>query len=274
MGHLQPHERLEWAETHRKFGNLLFSQGKYKEAMDLYMTCLVALDQRNPSQVLENKTKQTLSQEPETVHAEEDSGLLDEKIKLPVLLNVSACMLKLGMFQKTEKICNLCLETVPSSKRDPKVYFRRGRARTWMGLYEDARNDFQNVLNLLSSSDKDLNEIQNVHRELRKVDQLMDEARKNRARQKKAMHRLLGGETTKTLDDPIIVPLYNSNKTRTFSKLKAQESSTESYEPEQCHTTIHNLNAARNMTWRQYFWMIIASFIKLLLSWLGDDDSL
>ena len=37
-------EKLEWAERHRQNGNKLFARGQIMEAMDVYLTCLVACD--------------------------------------------------------------------------------------------------------------------------------------------------------------------------------------------------------------------------------------
>jgi tetratricopeptide (TPR) repeat protein len=294
---------LKWTETHRTIGNHLFSQGKYLEAMDVYMTCLVGLDQRTQTQegatenivvdhqcILEETKTQTVNQDGE-------SSLLDEKIKLPILLNLSACMLKLGMFRKTEKIINLCLETVPCSSTNPKVFYRRGRARAFMGLYNDARSDYNQALGLLSPSsfDKDpSDEIQTIHRAIRKLDQLIENARQNHVKQKKAMRRLLGGQSTQIVqpldsydialvdnhgspeESYVKAPLYkeSSTKTRTYSTLKAFKTSTPSYEKSEIHHDHQDSKVASRIPSigvKQYLFMILAKIIQFLLSWWGDE---
>ena len=42
---LPPQQKLQWAKHQRMEGNKLFATGEYKEAMDVYLTCLVAMDQ-------------------------------------------------------------------------------------------------------------------------------------------------------------------------------------------------------------------------------------
>jgi len=272
ISHLQPHERIEWAQSHRNFGNHLFSQGEYLKAMDEYVTCLVALDRGDG-----------------TTHGE----LMDENFKLPILLNLSACMLKMGMFRKTEKICNLCLETIPCSWKNPKIFFRRGRARTGIGLYEGARSDYNRAINLLSSSasDDDDVEFETVHRAIKKLDVLIEDARQNHLTQKKAMQHLLGGKTTTIVkvseihdkhifekQEPYLkTPLYNeisAKKTRTYSKLKALQPSNPYDVPierdlnsknSKCEHTVPSLGL------KQHFFTILACFIKFVLYLLGDE---
>ena len=38
-------QKMEWAKFQRLEGNTLFARGEYAEAMDVYLTCLVAMDQ-------------------------------------------------------------------------------------------------------------------------------------------------------------------------------------------------------------------------------------
>ena len=45
---MTPAQKIEWAKNQRIEGNLLFSKKKYKEAIDVYLTCFVAMDKLFP----------------------------------------------------------------------------------------------------------------------------------------------------------------------------------------------------------------------------------
>ena len=44
---LSPEKKIEWVAMHRQRGNTLFQKGNYKEAMDVYLTCLVAIETKD-----------------------------------------------------------------------------------------------------------------------------------------------------------------------------------------------------------------------------------
>jgi tetratricopeptide (TPR) repeat protein len=144
---------------------------------------------------------------------------IDDEIKLPVLMNLSACTLKLGMHRKTVSFCNMALE-MESGCINPKVHFRRGKSHMLMGLYNYARADFHQSLALLEQSNDnnddnknndngksnddydDYNDerklertrqIEAVNKELVHLKKLVESAEKNRKRHKKAMKLVLGG---------------------------------------------------------------------------------
>ncbi|EJK55126.1 hypothetical protein THAOC_25173, partial [Thalassiosira oceanica] len=84
---LEPGERIEWAGWQRKQGNDLFARGEYREAMDVYLTCLVAMDQKtkknenaDPDVSEDNSTEQQLA-------GDDMTARIEKEIKLPVLLN-------------------------------------------------------------------------------------------------------------------------------------------------------------------------------------------
>uniref|UniRef100_A0A7S3V7N1 Uncharacterized protein n=1 Tax=Chaetoceros debilis TaxID=122233 RepID=A0A7S3V7N1_9STRA len=104
----------------------------------------------------------------------------------------------------------------------PKVYFRRGRARIFMGLYDESRSDLEMALSLLllqnqkqkqkqqKDTDIDLDTdidiaidghdklILAVQKEMRRLDMMIIKAKKNLKRQEKAMKMVLNVQTTKT----------------------------------------------------------------------------
>ena len=177
---LTPQEKIEWASSQRKAGNSLFANGDYHEAMDVYLTCLVAIDAKD-------KTSARKYQEIE--------------IQLPVLLNLALCALKLGMLSKAEKFCNYALE-LEAGTQSAKCYFRRGRIRMLMGDYGGAELDLDKALELLdcaaaaadepvdSMNEMQIDERQVVLKEKQKLQRLIQQAEKNQKAQKKAMERL------------------------------------------------------------------------------------
>jgi len=197
---MTPEEKFEWAKDQRKEGNLLFSESKYKEAMDVYLTCLVAMDKLLPS-----KKSTDSEQSKDTNNMNTDDNEVDKRkkvedeIQLPVLLNLSLCTLKLSLLSKTEEFCNLALN-IPSARTNPKVYFRRGKARMLMGHYHGARIDLDLALQILMDNEANIRqdvakrEKEAVLRELKKLDGLEKSAKVNSKKQKRAMKVLLGGE--------------------------------------------------------------------------------
>lgn len=208
---LTPSQKLEWAKDQRMEGNKLFVKKEYKEAMDVYLTCLVAMD-KIISHGDDSKRNDGISNE-KLKSSSIQRKKIESELQLPVLLNLSLCTLKLGMLNKTQQFCNLALD-IPCGRKNPKVYFRRGKARMLMGLYHDSRLDFDLALQILSNEANDIlntnfssSNIENerykekeaVLKELRKLDTLEKSAKINSNRQKKAMKSLLGGN--KNIED-------------------------------------------------------------------------
>ena len=193
---LSAEEKMEWARQQRVEGNKLFSREEYTEAMDVYITCLVAMD----------KLKQgSADKEGDSDGASSDgvfSEDIEREIQLPVLLNLALCALKLGTLRKAESFCNFALQTSLGADC-PKAYFRRGRARMLMGSYDDARSDLQRAVDLLQNENADKGgdsntndntareaELKAVRKELQKLERLEFAARKHEKVQKKNMKRL------------------------------------------------------------------------------------
>lgn len=186
---LTPQQKLRWAKHQRKEGNKIFAAGEYKDAMDVYLTCLVAMDQSSKEN--ENNMKAVGEEECEEPI---QTAQIEEEIKLPVLLNLALCALKLGMLSKAEKFCNYAME-MDVGKRSVKANFRRGRARMLMGHYVSAELDLARALELNDeAATSDLKEVQSereaILREMEKLDRLVSQAEKNEETQKKAMERV------------------------------------------------------------------------------------
>lgn len=168
-----PPQKIEWAKRQRQEGNRLFSIGNYKEAMDVYLTCLVAMDSSRASSANDG----------DSVGSDEQFGLQIEKdIKLPILLNLALSAIKLGMLSKAEKFCNYAIDS-ELGRRSAKAHFRRGSVRRLMGHYATAKSDLERALELDCTEDEKVA----IMRETRKLERLVHEAYKNRRRQKAAM---------------------------------------------------------------------------------------
>ncbi|KAL7486280.1 hypothetical protein ACHAW6_011873 [Cyclotella cf. meneghiniana] len=197
-------QKMEWAAAQRKQGNVLFGNGDYKEAMDIYLTCLVAMDvSKSPSTNTEMKLNDDEISDGEGITSSASFKSKSEvEIQLPVLLNLALCALKMGMLSKAEQFCNYALE-MEAGLRSPKAYFRRGKVRMLMGNYADAELDLDKALDLIeqscvddAGSDDDStngllkDDAQVILREKQKLHRLVQKAEKNRKIQKKAMERL------------------------------------------------------------------------------------
>lgn len=172
-------EKLDWAKAQRGEGNALFADREYREAMDVYVTCLVAMDKLKGSDIEEN---------------------IEKEIQLPVLLNLALCALKMGMLNKAESFCNFAMET-SLGRISAKAYFRRGKARMLMGMYKEAKGDLEKTQELLvattDSSNHEADEagMAAVEKEIKKLERLERMAKYNQKRQREAMKSLWGTES-------------------------------------------------------------------------------
>ena len=197
-------QKIKWAKCQRLEGNALFAKGEYVEAMDVYLTCLVAMDQ--PFTNVRTSTSDTAISALNKSDDPSESRLLqvqmEREIKLPVLLNLALCSLKMGMLSKAEQFCNFAMET-ELGKQSPKASFFRGRARLLMGKYGAAESDLNNALNILKAKQRlsdekiennDLKEGEDeeavILREKLKLQKIVHRAKKNMSQQKKAMEKM------------------------------------------------------------------------------------
>ena len=195
-------DKFKWAKMQRNEGNSLFKAGRYAEAMDVYVTCLVGADIKCPD--------------------DRDASRLDTDLKLPILLNLALCALKLREYSKAEQFCSLALD-LKDGDESVKLWFRRGKARMGRGSYKAAREDFREALSCKACSTIDEADIR---RELRRISELERLSRSSLRKQKKAMQALLGGSTERDTDEET-TPIYEQSTSlyediqqkRTFSAL-------------------------------------------------------
>mmetsp|Transcript_21858 Transcript_21858/g.44502 ORF Transcript_21858/g.44502 Transcript_21858/m.44502 type:complete len:343 (-) Transcript_21858:202-1230(-) len=193
---LNADQKTEWAEFQRKEGNNLFEKGNFREAMDVYLTCLVALE----PQVSKSKSIGGTANYDDPKNSNHDFPV-EEEILLPVLLNLALCAMKLGMLSKAEKFCNHAI-ALERGKISVKAYYRRGKIRMKIGNYCSAEKDLRHALELTnnygfvaSSVSKVESERAAIIREEKKLSILRQEAKKNVKRQKDSMRAALSGDT-------------------------------------------------------------------------------
>lgn len=179
---LTSEQKIIWAEGQRKAGNLLFKKGKYREAIDIYLTCLVGAEHT----VSENCVGQVNSPQ---------NSKFEEEVILPVLLNLAACTQQLGQHNKTIKFCTEAL-SLPSNcgRKRAKLWYRRGKAYMAIGEYRLARSDLDeaNARSQILESGYE-GDIELIRRGLEKLTELEEAGRKNYEKKKKAMKFAFGG---------------------------------------------------------------------------------
>lgn len=219
--HLDTDDKIRWAEEQRREGNTQFHMENYKEAMDIYLTCLVALES-----------------DPEN---DEWNTRMERSIKMPVLLNLAACSLRLGSYRKTISFCDFCLE-IKCAKSNPKVYFRRGKAHMRMGNHILARKDLNMAEKLIKEGcEVDPKELRVIQTEIQRLDKMVKNAKLNKQRQEQAMKRMMGNNIDKKMEEKNTNQIaFDIRKNRYF----------------------------------KYYINKIEKGLRMLLYWLGDDDAM
>ncbi len=193
---MNPDQKTEWAEFQRKEGNKYFENGDFREAMDVYLTCLVAIE----PQVSNSKNIGGNTCYDDTTNSNQDFPS-EEEILLPVLLNLALCAMKLGMLSKAEKFCNYAID-LKRGKISAKAYYRRGKILMMKGNYARAEADLEHALELTNNDGlfaRSGSEVESeriaIIRQKQILSRLIQKAKKNMQRQKDAMKVALSGDT-------------------------------------------------------------------------------
>eukprot|EP00531_Pseudo-nitzschia_arenysensis_P010738 CAMPEP_0116124408 /NCGR_PEP_ID=MMETSP0329-20121206/5265_1 /TAXON_ID=697910 /ORGANISM="Pseudo-nitzschia arenysensis, Strain B593" /LENGTH=409 /DNA_ID=CAMNT_0003618387 /DNA_START=57 /DNA_END=1286 /DNA_ORIENTATION=+ len=290
-----PEDRQLWAEEQRLAGNAFFQQGDYKGAMDIYLTCLVV---------------------------KEDTPEFIRRTFLPILNNLAQCTLQLGMYKKTIVFCETALEEVSKVKQKVpketieenaeatqrnlqdsialcKILFKLGKALRLTGYYKRAREALNNSIDCLIGEENDGLSSDSINsnsplepykkaikKEFRYLDVAEKEAKRNLARQKRAMQKVLSSpatsKTSGTQDkedginekSSLSDSLYEqSPRKREFSTLRARKHRTFAsfVNPEVGMTKTHSDDQEGSTSYSQYYWSMVARVAKRLLVMLGDE---
>jgi hypothetical protein len=292
-----PRDRQYWAEQQRQLGNQYFGRGDYKQAMDIYLTCLVV---------------------------KENTADFVNQTLLPILNNLAQCTLQLSMHKKTVMFCEMALEEASKANQevqtsdedsdesggctvDPlslcKIYFKKAKALRLTGNYVEARTALNASMEQLERKEalKDMEESEEatssllpynraIQKEYRYLDTAEKEARKNQQRQKRAMQKVLStsqltspsrarASSQPNADESTQSSLYEdlspNSQPRQYSKLRARKNiaSEKSSSPKSCSKAANKVRKDQHQeSYVQYYWLMVARVTKYLLHLLGDDD--
>ncbi|KAK9920526.1 hypothetical protein M0R45_029081 [Rubus argutus] len=123
---------MDEAEKIRSTGNRLFKEGKFELAKAKYEKVLREFNHVNPQDDEEGKT---FSNTRNLLH-----------------LNVAACHLKMGECRKSIETCNKVIEANPGHV---KALYRRGMAFMAAGDFEEAKSDFNKMIQIDKSTEPD-----------------------------------------------------------------------------------------------------------------------
>jgi len=273
-------QKLEWAQKQRQHGNTLYQEQQYKQAIDVYLTCLVVRDTAKGS---------------ERQKMESDLQVLI----LPVMNNLAQCALQLGWYHKAELFCTLAVESVSEDSRGQaiaKLYFKRGKARRLRGYYEESKLDLERAMEKLGirmeeedakrkndNTDKSA-EQKAIERELQLLARAVVEGEKNKRRTEKAMKKILGSSqasasqeeererpTTKQQSasdkncssNEEDVPLYPEKQGRTHSTVRARPGGPPPYP---------KLTLPVELSYWQMYRLIASRVAQRILDIIGEDE--
>lgn len=191
--------------------------------MDIYLTCLVAVDYNNNIGSTGRKDEygnEDIDDVNKRLQHQIRRENLEREVQLPVLLNLAACALKLSQYNKVEQFCNIALNDLSSSQENAKLWYRRGKARMLTGQYDGAAADFEMAQKQLATANGTAAEQAVIQRDLSKLAILKQRAKINHVKYKDAMKSIFQQGTTS---------LYNYNaeeEQRKYSTLVASCSST------------------------------------------------
>jgi tetratricopeptide (TPR) repeat protein len=291
-------EKKLWGEQQRQYGNKLYHQERYEQAIDVYLTCLVVAQQ-----------------EKKYVPEAKLVGLLF----LSLINNLAQSALQLKWYLKTDQFCSLALEhldkkedrngnddcdaTNESQKNQyehqqqqspeypqqiAKLYYKRGKARRLRGHYKDARADLDTALEWIDRKNDSTkspkvsvytdDETQaraasrrTVERELQLVAKAAVEARRNKQRQQHAMQQVLStnqsvgsADGSRTPKESLFPEIQGK---RTYSTLRASSAAA-------VNQSDSDAQELPQLTARQWYVAVIGRVAEKLLEWSGDEENM
>lgn len=131
-----PEGKIEYAEKLKEEGNVFFKKGEYKKALRKYKLIYLYVAGLKPS-------LSKIMGVPNEKNQENEMEANIRKLKLASKLNSALCYIKLGEGRKAREYAN---KVLLKDKDNAKAIFRRGQG--WMvdGFIENAKKDFQTVL--------------------------------------------------------------------------------------------------------------------------------
>ncbi|CAB9506571.1 expressed unknown protein [Seminavis robusta] len=286
-------QKIEWAQKQRQQGNQLYQEGKYKQAIDIYLTCLVVRDTTQQQQKVVDDLQVFI---------------------LPVMNNLAQSALQLGWYHKAEVFCTLGMESLEEGTKGQgvaKLYFKRGKARRLRGCYDTAKGDLEKAMEKLGGDiendddDEKSPEQKSIEKEFQLLARAVAEGKKNKKRTQRAMQKVLGSQssqdgnnmnpskeeslketnstppsTPKTTisspsslpksndiptpsDDDINTPLYHEKPSRTHSTIRKRPEGPPPYE---------KLELDVDLSYWQMYRLVIARVAQRLLDIIGEEE--
>ena len=295
-------QKVEWANKQRQSGNALYQEKRYKEAIDIYLTCLVVRD-------MSDAGKNTTTTK-DAANDKMDSANVDlEVLILPVMNNLAQCALQLGWYHKAELFCTLALEASEKDEKDSrgssiaKLYFKRGKARRLRGWYDEAKGDLDRALVALDTSNTSFDsngeaqkpaEQKAIEREMQLLQRAIVEGKKNKKRAQRAMQKVLGSSreekpgaldtnrddtqssstmaqanpkpdnSNKTKAKDTTTPLYHEKHARTHSKIRKRPEGPPPYKRTTC--------SSMDLSYWQMYRLVAARVAQRILDIIGEEE--
>ncbi|EEC45224.1 predicted protein [Phaeodactylum tricornutum CCAP 1055/1] len=264
-------EQYAWAEAQRSLGNEFYHQQEYEQAIDVYLTCLIA------------------------VQPQDESDCLVLVLFLKVMNNLALSALQLGWYKKTIDFCTLALDRVRKQQslhshqqhvqlQMTKIYYKRGKARRLRGEYKQSRADLRAAQSQISVGEyiiiDESQQQQSFQEAIDKEFQLLHQAefqgRRNQEKQQRAMRQILlhsgekqlalGTATDQAANECIALYAEKASK-RTFSALRAPATSLVDDD-----STFDIDEESMTPTLWQYYLTVIGRVAETLLFWIGDEE--
>lgn len=303
-------DRQYWVEQQRLRGNDVFRQGDYKDAMDIYLTCLV-VKENTPDFVRDTF--------------------------LPVLNNLAQCTLQLGMHTKTILFCEMALEEVSKAKENVakaensqeekkreeeaddyklflmqrdlgdsivlcKILFKLAKALRLTGHYGKARTALDRSLDCLMDEKNDVilssyamsgdkkdpkfslvPYKKAIEKEYRCLDIAEREGKRSFARQKRAMQTVLSSSSPAATSNSSAIQKKGDISGRSLFSDSLYEKSSEPRQYSKLRVRMSENSSSvleqndcdsKEMTYSKYYWSVVARVAKGMLLYLAADDDI
>ena len=221
-------EKHQYLDSQRQRANTLYQQEKYTEALDIYLTCLPAIDLSNDM---------------------DDNTCSSEQLLafLTVMNNLAQCCLQIQVYQKAIRFTELAMEQYQKQREEvlgnsreqisfqfAKLHYKRGKAHRLRGEYSEAKQYLEEAASQCSRlADLDLEFLdksvinssqQAIQKELSKLSLAVSVARRTQEKQKRAMQKLLYHPSLSDNRSELTQTLYQDEqkppKHRQFSTLR------------------------------------------------------
>jgi len=210
--------RLAWAEAQRSLGNELYKKKEFKQAIDVYLTCLpaVVIDEERAAQ---NKMRQdgddgdSKTTKPGKTASDGEAVIPCDRttLFLKILNNLVLSALQLKWYKKADEFACIAIDhwdkhVSPETKTTEnmlllaKTYFRRSKSRRLRGNYSAARSDLSKCIESMKAEESNVDEVDttdlqamssSVEKERALLSKAESEAAKNLEKQRASLQKAM-----------------------------------------------------------------------------------